>query len=87
MTIEEAQDISTVLKAGKLPAAARIIQAEVVGPSLGQEAIDQVYKIIYGLAILLVLAWMIIYYGRGWYLCRRCFGRKHFIYFWNFIII
>jgi SecD/SecF fusion protein len=41
MTIEEAQDIATVLKAGKLPAAARIIQAEVVGPSLGQESIDQ----------------------------------------------
>ena len=64
MTIEEAQDIATVLKAGKLPAAARIIQAEVVGPSLGQESIDQSTRS-FMLAILLVLAWMIIYYGRA----------------------
>ncbi|MDB2336824.1 protein translocase subunit SecDF [Flavobacteriaceae bacterium] len=64
MTIEEAQDIATVLKAGKLPAAARIIQAEVVGPSLGQESIDQSTQS-FMLAILLVLAWMIIYYGRA----------------------
>ena len=40
MTITEAQDIATVLKAGKLPAAARIIESSVVGPSLGQESID-----------------------------------------------
>ncbi len=64
MTIEEAQDIATVLKAGKLPAAARIIQAEVVGPSLGQESIDQSTRS-FMLAILLVLVWMIVYYGRA----------------------
>mgnify|MGYP006118421183 CR=1 FL=1 len=64
MTIEEAQDIATVLKAGKLPAAARIIQAEVVGPSLGQESIDQSTQS-FMLAILLVLVWMIVYYGRA----------------------
>ncbi|KGL58523.1 protein translocase subunit SecDF [Polaribacter sp. Hel1_85] len=64
MTIAEAEDISTVLKAGKLPAAARIIQAEVVGPSLGQEAIDASF-LSFGLAILLVLLWMILYYGKA----------------------
>lgn len=64
MTVEEAQDIATVLKAGKLPAAARIIQAEVVGPSLGQEAIDASFRS-FGLAILLVLIWMMIYYGKA----------------------
>ena len=64
MTIEEAEDIATVLKAGKLPAAARIIQAEVVGPSLGQEAIDASF-ISFGIAILLVLLWMILYYGKA----------------------
>ncbi|ARV06458.1 protein translocase subunit SecDF [Polaribacter sp. SA4-10] len=64
MTISEAEDISTVLKAGKLPAAARIIQAQVVGPSLGQEAIDASF-LSFGLAILLVLAWMILYYGKA----------------------
>jgi SecD/SecF fusion protein len=64
MTIEEAKDISTILKAGKLPAAARIIQAEVVGPSLGQEAIDASF-LSFGLAIVLVLLWMILYYGKA----------------------
>ncbi len=64
MTIAEAKDIATVLKAGKLPAAARIIQAEVVGPSLGQESIDaSIYS--FGLAIVLVLLWMILYYGKA----------------------
>lgn len=64
MTIAEAEDIATVLKAGKLPAAARIIQAEVVGPSLGQEAIDASF-LSFGLAIILVLLWMILYYGKA----------------------
>ena len=64
MTVEEAQDIATVLKAGKLPAAARIIQAEVVGPSLGKESIEQSTRS-FILAILLVLIWMIVYYGRA----------------------
>ncbi|WP_159950425.1 protein translocase subunit SecDF [Polaribacter septentrionalilitoris] len=64
MTIEEAEDIATVLKAGKLPAAARMIQAQVVGPSLGQEAIDASF-LSFGLAIVLVLLWMILYYGKA----------------------
>jgi SecD/SecF fusion protein len=64
MTITEAEDIATVLKAGKLPAAARIIQAEVVGPSLGQESIDASINS-FGLAIILVLLWMILYYGKA----------------------
>jgi SecD/SecF fusion protein len=64
MTVAEAEDISTVLKAGKLPAAARIIEAEVVGPSLGQEAIDASF-LSFGLAIMFVLFWMILYYGKA----------------------
>ncbi|MFL0095371.1 protein translocase subunit SecDF [Tenacibaculum maritimum] len=64
MTINEAQDIATVLKAGKLPAPARIIQAEVVGPSLGKESINaSIWS--FGLAILLVLIWMLLYYGKA----------------------
>lgn len=64
MTIAEAEDIATVLKAGKLPAAARIIQAEVVGPSLGQESIDASINS-FLIAIVLVLLWMILYYGKA----------------------
>ncbi len=64
MTVNEAQDISTVLKAGKLPAPARIIAAEVVGPSLGKESINRSMWS-FGLAILLVLGWMVLYYGKA----------------------
>ena len=64
MTVVEAQDIANVLKAGKLPAAAHIIQSEVVGPSLGQKAIDSSMSS-FALALLLVLLWMIFYYGKA----------------------
>ncbi len=64
MTVEEAQDIANVLKAGKLPAAAHIIQSEVVGPSLGQKAIDSSMNS-FALALLFVLIWMILYYGKA----------------------
>jgi len=64
MTVEEAQDIANVLKAGKLPAAAHIIQSEVVGPSLGQKAIDSSMSS-FALALVLVLIWMIFYYGKA----------------------
>jgi SecD/SecF fusion protein len=38
--VTETKDLANVLRAGKLPASADIVQSEVVGPSLGQEAID-----------------------------------------------
>lgn len=63
-TVLEAQDLANVLKAGKLPAAAHIIQSEIVGPSLGQEAIDSGIQS-FALALLLVLVWMIFYYGKA----------------------
>ena len=63
-TVLEAQDLANVLKAGKLPAAAHIIQSEIVGPSLGQEAIDSGIES-FILALILVLIWMIIYYGKA----------------------
>ncbi|NLP58028.1 protein translocase subunit SecDF [Lutibacter sp. B1] len=64
MTVSEAQDIANVLKAGKLPAAAHIIQSEVVGPSLGQKAINSSMSS-FALALVLVLLWMIFYYGKA----------------------
>ena len=65
--VTETKDLANVLRAGKLPAAADIVQSEVVGPSLGQEAIDNgTTSAIVGL--LLVSLWMLVYYGRaGWY--------------------
>jgi SecD/SecF fusion protein len=63
-SITEGQDLANVLRAGKLPASADIIQAEVVGPTLGQEAITS-GMISFGIALLLVLFWMIGYYGKA----------------------
>ena len=64
--ITETKDLANVLRAGKLPAAAEIVQKEVVGPSLGQEAIDNgTNSALVGM--LLISLWMIIYYGKaGW---------------------
>ncbi len=66
-SVEETKDLANVLRAGKLPAAAEIVQSEVVGPSLGQKAIDNgTTSALVGL--LLVSLWMLVYYGKaGWY--------------------
>ncbi|MCX6233928.1 MAG: protein translocase subunit SecDF [Bacteroidetes bacterium] len=62
MTVEEAQDMANILKAGKLPAPAHIIQEEVVGPSLGKEAIRAgLTSILF--ALLGVVLYMLIYYN------------------------
>lgn len=63
-TLNEAIDLANVLRAGKLPASADIVQADEVGPSLGQEAIDSGMKS-FLIALSLVLVWMILYYGKG----------------------
>jgi len=63
-TLNEAVDLANVLRAGKLPASADIVQAEEVGPSLGQEAIDSGMKS-FLIALGFVLLWMIFYYGKA----------------------
>ena len=65
-TIQEAQDLANVLKSGKVPAPARIIQDTVVGPSLGQESINA-GLLSFLLAFLLVLLYMGLFYKTaGW---------------------
>lgn len=62
--VAETKDLANVLRAGKLPAAAEIVQSEVVGPSLGQKAIDAgTISSIVGL--ILVCFWMMFYYGKA----------------------
>ncbi|MCI1778469.1 MAG: protein translocase subunit SecDF [Bacteroidales bacterium] len=64
-TIEEAQDLANVLKSGKLPAPATIVQEQVVGPSLGSESIHA-GMMSFILAFLLVLIYMVFFYqGAG----------------------
>ena len=61
-TIQEAQDLANVLKSGKVPAPARIIQDTVVGPSLGQESINA-GLMSFVLAFILVLIYMALFYS------------------------
>ena len=62
-TVQETKDLANILKAGKLPASADIIQSAVVGPSLGQQAIENgMMSFIIGFGV--VLFWMVFYYGR-----------------------
>lgn len=64
--INEAKDLANILKAGKLPAPARIVEEAVVGPSLGKEAIQDGFMS-FVIALLVVFVFMIFYYNRaGW---------------------
>ena len=64
-TLEEAEDLANVLKSGKLPAPATIIQEQVVGPSLGAESINA-GLISFVIAFVLVLLYMVFFYqGAG----------------------
>ncbi len=60
--IQEAEDLSSILQVGKLPAETRIIQESVVGPSLGQDNINRSYWAL-GIGFALVFVFMILYYG------------------------
>ncbi len=61
-TTEEAQDLANVLKSGKLPAPATIVEDTVVGPSLGAEAIQSGLWS-FAIAFIVVLIYMIVFYG------------------------
>ena len=64
-TVEESEDLANVLKSGKLPAPATIIQEQVVGPSLGAESINA-GLISFIIAFCLVLIYMVLFYqGAG----------------------
>lgn len=80
MTIEEAQDLANILKAGKLPAPARIVQEAVVGPSLGQESISAgMWSFL--LAFIMILAYMIFFYNKaGWVSCVALIANVFFIF-------
>ncbi len=63
-SIQEAQDLANILQIGKLPAETRIIHEAIVGPSLGQENINRSIEALV-IGFLLVLVFMIAYYGGG----------------------
>ncbi len=62
-TVEEGKDLANILKSGKLPAPARIISEEIVGPSLGKESIESgMWSFI--IAFSLVLVYMVFFYSK-----------------------
>ena len=78
-TVEEAKDLANVLKAGKLPAPTRIVEDAFIGPSLGNESINQGYLSM-ALGLLLVIIFMIGYYGTpGWMANLALFFNLFFI--------
>jgi SecD/SecF fusion protein len=64
--VKEAEDLANILKVGKLPAPARIIEDTVVGPTLGQESINSGF-LSFVIALILILVFMVAYYNNaGW---------------------
>ncbi|QKG79135.1 protein translocase subunit SecDF [Tenuifilum thalassicum] len=63
-TVEEAKDLANVLKSGKLPAPARIVEEQLVGPSLGKEAINAGLRSFIA-SFIIVLIFMVFYYSRS----------------------
>jgi SecD/SecF fusion protein len=63
-SVEEAEDLANVLKAGKLPAPSRIIEEAIVGPTLGKSNVNAGLQS-FLLALLVVLAYMIFYYSKA----------------------
>ncbi|RYY55411.1 MAG: protein translocase subunit SecDF [Chitinophagaceae bacterium] len=65
-TMEEAQDLAKILEAGKLPAPAKIVQEQTVGPTLGAEAIHG-GLMAFGLSFIVIFILMLVYYNTsGW---------------------
>ncbi len=63
-TVEEAQDLANILKSGKLDAPAKIVAEQVVGPTLGKEAVHGgIMAFLIAFAVIFIL--MLIYYNTG----------------------
>ena len=65
-TPEESTDLANILKAGKLPAPAKIVQEQVVGPTLGENAING-GMMAFGISFIIIFLLMLVYYNTsGW---------------------
>ena len=61
-TIEDTKDLANTLKSGRMPAPAKIVQEEVVGPTLGAQSIEQ-GLISFAIAFVLLMLYMIVMYN------------------------
>lgn len=79
-TVAEATDLANVLKSGKLPAPARILEEVVVGPSLGKQAISSgLWSFV--IAFVIVLLYMIFYYNKAGYVANLALITNMFLIF------
>lgn len=63
-SVNEAQDLADILKSGKLPAPAKIVAEQQIGPTLGQDAVNG-GLMSFGISFLVIFALMLIYYNTG----------------------
>lgn len=63
-SVQEAQDLAAILKTGKLPAPARIVQSQEVGPTLGEETVKG-GLMSFGISFLVIFLLMLLYYNSG----------------------
>src|SRR5258706_875364 len=78
-SLNEAEDLANILKVGKLPAPAKIVEEAIVGPTLGQEAIQN-SLISFIIAFIVILLFMGLYYMRaGWVANLALFANIFFI--------
>ena len=79
-TPEQAKDLANVLKSGKMPAPAHIVQEDIVGPSLGQASINA--GIMSFVVALILLNGLHVLHVRfhSWHGCQRCFGVEHVLH-------
>jgi SecD/SecF fusion protein len=61
-TAEQAKDLANVLKSGRMSARAQIVQEEIVGPSLGQQAINQGF-VSFVIALIVLILYLVVVYG------------------------
>jgi SecD/SecF fusion protein len=78
-SLEESEDLANILKVGKLPAPARIVEDTVVGPTLGKEAINAGF-LSFIIALIVVLIFMVSYYNNaGWVADLALFANVFFV--------
>ncbi|MEO9021407.1 MAG: protein translocase subunit SecDF [Ginsengibacter sp.] len=65
-TVQEAQDLASILKIGRIDAPAKIVQEQIVGPTLGEKAVNG-GMMAFGISFLIIFILMLIYYNTaGW---------------------
>ena len=80
-SVTEAQDLANILKSGKLPAPAKIVQEQVVGPTLGQEAVNG-GTMAFVISFVVIFVLMLVYYNTAGWVANIALILNLLIYHW-----